>query len=312
VLLTAKRRASARALSSPLTNHHSPLTLLRSAALVESILASIVTARRPSAGGAIVISPAWSSPAVEAGEAECRESMSKDPQSGGRLKQPALRSASARALASPITTHCSPLTLFRIAALVALILASIHAAPAQDAVANFDPASTQVTFTLAATLHTVHGVFKLKSGQIHFDPATGKAGGAIVLDATSANTDNDSRDKKMHAEILESAKFPEIVFTPNQVTGPLADLVARKGTVQLQIAGVFRLHGQDHPMTIPVTAAPVSPGATGGPFQASSQFDVPYEKWGLKNPSTFILHVGDTVNVEIHSTVTLSRPTPTR
>ena len=195
------------------------------------------------------------------------------------------------------------------------ILALSFAAPAQDAVVNFDPATTQVTFTLAATLHTVHGVFRLKSGQIHFDPSTGKAGGAIVLDATSANTDNDSRDKKMHAEILESAKFPEISFAPTQITGPLSDLLAGKGTEQLQIAGVFRLHGQDHQMTIPVTATPAAPTAPASPathFQASTQFDVPYAKWGLKNPSTFVLHVSDTVNLEIHSAVQISRPAPTR
>ena len=83
---------------------------------------------------------------------------------------------------------------------------------AQDVVVNFDPAATQVDFTLGATLSTVHGIFKLKSGQIDFDPATGKAGGAVILDATSGNTDNSSRDKKMHGEILESAKFPEIAF----------------------------------------------------------------------------------------------------
>lgn len=195
----------------------------------------------------------------------------------------------------------------RICALLACVLMLSLAAGAQDAVVNFDPATTQVTFTLAATLHTVHGVFKLKSGQIHFDPRTGKAGGAIILDATSANTDNTSRDNKMHAEILESAEFPEITFTPTQITGPLADVLSGKGIMQLQIAGVFRLHGQDHEMTIPVSVAPASGGGRAGQFQASTKFDVPYVQWGLKNPSTFVLHVSDTVNLEIHSTVQIAR-----
>jgi polyisoprenoid-binding protein YceI len=182
---------------------------------------------------------------------------------------------------------------------------------AQDVIVNFDPAATQVNFTLGATLHTVHGVFKLKSGQIHFDPATGKAGGVIVLDATSGDTDNNSRDKKMHTEILESAKFPEITFSATQVTGPVADMLAGK-PAQLQVAGVFRLHGQDHPMAIPVTVAPASADGLSGQFQAATKFDVPFIKWGLKNPSTFVLRVSDIVNVEVHSTVQLSRPAPTR
>src|SRR5579862_1755391 len=254
----------------------------------------------PGAGGAIVISPACS-------EAECRETVSRNAQSAGRL----------RPQSSVAPTIVSVLFSFavRICAVLACVLMLSLGARAQEAVANLDPATTQVTFTLAATLHTVHGAFKLKSGQIHFDPATGKAGGAIILDATSANTDNDSRDKKMHAEILESAKFPEITFTPTQVTGPLADLLAGKGIAQFQVAGVFRLHGQDHPMTISVSVAPVAgaaPSSQGGQFQASTQFDIPYEKWGLKNPSTFVLHVSDTVNLEIHSTVQLSRTNATR
>jgi polyisoprenoid-binding protein YceI len=197
---------------------------------------------------------------------------------------------------------------------VALAASAFLFAPAlraQDVVVHFDPATTQVEFTLAATLHTVHGVFKLKSGQIHFDPATGKAGGAVILDATSGNTDNSSRDQKMHAEILESAKFPEIAFSPTQVTGPMADMLAGK-PVQLQVAGVFRLHGQDHALTIPVTVAPASGSDQSGQFQASTKFDVPYVKWGLKNPSTFILHVSDTVNLEIHSAVQISRPNGNR
>ena len=199
--------------------------------------------------------------------------------------------------------------LLRACTIFVSILALSLVVGAQDAMVNFDPATTQVTFTLAATLHTVHGVFKLKSGQIHFDPQTGKAGGTIVLDATSANTDNTSRDSKMHAEILESAKFPEITFTPTQIAGPVAALLAGKGTAQVQLAGIFRLHGQDHAMIVPVSIASAGNGQA-AQFQASTKFDVPYVKWGLKNPSTFVLRVSDTVNLEIHSTVQISRSTP--
>jgi polyisoprenoid-binding protein YceI len=201
--------------------------------------------------------------------------------------------------------------LLGVPALAALFLTFAPVLHAQDVVVDFDPAATQVNFTLGATLHTVHGRFKLKSGQIHFDPATGKAGGQIILDATSGNTDNSSRDNKMHGEILESAKFPEITFSPTQVTGPVGDLLAGK-PAELQVAGIFRLHGHDHPMTIPVS---VTPGPEQGParrLDASTKFDVPYIAWGLKNPSTFVLRVADTVNLEIHSAVQMSRPAATR
>jgi polyisoprenoid-binding protein YceI len=178
----------------------------------------------------------------------------------------------------------------------ALAILGATAAPlrAQQLVVTLDPAATQVDFTLGATMHTVHGTFRLKSGALHWDPTTGHVSGGIVIDATSGNTDNTSRDKNMHVEILESAKFPEIVFTPTQIKGS----IPKEGSSQIEVSGTIRLHGQDDPITLTFA---VVPGA-GGALQASTRFDVPYVKWGLKNPSTFLLHVSDTVNIEVHAT----------
>jgi polyisoprenoid-binding protein YceI len=181
---------------------------------------------------------------------------------------------------------------------IAFVVASAPALRAQESVITLDPATTQIDFTLAATLHTVHGTFKLKGGEIRWDPVTGHVSGAIVIDATSGNTDNTSRDKNMHTDILESAKFPEITFTPTQIKGAIPN----QGTSQIDVSGVIRLHGQDHDATLTFA---VQPG-TSGSLQASTQLAVPYIKWGLKNPSTFLLHVGDTVNVDIHSTARIS------
>ena len=168
---------------------------------------------------------------------------------------------------------------------------------AEQITVDLDPASTKVEFTLAATMHTVHGTFKLKAGQVRIDPATGKASGSIILDAASGDTDNASRDKKMHSDILESAKFPEITFTPNQVKGDVASIVSRRAATQIEISGVFRLHGQDHDSTLTMS---VQPGAAGH-IDATAQFPVPYIQWGLKSPNTFLLHVADSVDVTVHA-----------
>jgi hypothetical protein len=61
---------------------------------------------------------------------------------------------------------------------------------AQESVFILDPAKSTVEFTLGASLHTVHGTFKVKSGEIHFDPAKGTASGAIVVDALSGESGN--------------------------------------------------------------------------------------------------------------------------
>jgi polyisoprenoid-binding protein YceI len=166
-------------------------------------------------------------------------------------------------------------------------------ASAQKSAVNLDPAQTTIEFTLDTTLHAVHGTFKLKSGHISFDAATGKASGAIVVDATSGDSDNESRDKKMHQQILESQKYPEIVFTPQRVKGA----VNPQGVSQVEVSGVFRVHGQDHDITLTFAVQPPA----GDKIQASTHFSVPYAQWGIKSASTFLLHASDTVEIEVHA-----------
>ena len=164
-------------------------------------------------------------------------------------------------------------------------------APDEVVALKLDPAQTTVSITLDATLHTVHGIFKLKAGELDFDPKSGKARGSIVVDATSGNTDNSSRDKKMHDEVLESRKFPEIVFLPEQVSGA----IPANGTSQMKVDGVMRIHGQEHPVTLVVDVDAPSQSE----LHVKSHASLPYQKWGMKNPSNFFLHVGDTVEIEI-------------
>jgi polyisoprenoid-binding protein YceI len=161
---------------------------------------------------------------------------------------------------------------------------------AQDMTLELDPANTRIEFTLGATLHTVHGTFALKSGTIHFNPSTGSASGLVVVDATSGNTENKGRDHKMHQEILESQRYPEITFTPGKLSGKVE--LQRDSSVQVD--GIFKLHGTEHPMTLTL---PVQ--AKGNSISARTHIVIPYIAWGLKNPSTFFLHVSDNVEVDI-------------
>ena len=69
---------------------------------------------------------------------------------------------------------------------------------------NFIPAKTSVDFTLGDVLNTVHGSFNVKGGNVHFDPASNKISGEILVDAASGHSGSDARDKKMDGEVLES------------------------------------------------------------------------------------------------------------
>jgi len=179
----------------------------------------------------------------------------------------------------------------------AALLAALAAAPlsAQQSVAiELDPAQTRVSFTLGALLHTVRGTFRLSRGTIRYDPAAGRAGGEISLDAASAATGNQGRDERMHREILESARYPEIVFVPERVDG----VFNPSGASQFQAQGMLRIHGSEHRVTLPVETT-----AAAGRLTLRTRFPVPYVAWGMKNPSTLMLRVSDRVNVEIESTV---------
>ncbi len=162
---------------------------------------------------------------------------------------------------------------------------------AQEVVLHCDPAQTKADFTLGDPLHTVKGNFHLKSGELHYDPAAQKISGEIVFDATSGQSGNGSRDRKMHKDVLESARYPEISFRPDQVQGT----VAPTGTSNVQVHGMFRIHGAEHEITAP---AEVTPGADHWDF--TSHFPVPYAKWGMKNPSVLFLRVGNSVDLVVH------------
>ena len=157
---------------------------------------------------------------------------------------------------------------------------------------DLDPSQTEIKFTLPSTLHTVHGTFKLKRGSIQLDPETGKASGEIVIDLTSGESGNGSRDKRMHKEILESAKYPEAVFTPDRVEGHIAP----EGTSEIDVHGTFRIHGADHDLMLHVRMQ-----SSGNQYVATAQFTIPYVQWGMKNPSNFLLKVNDKVEVEVRA-----------
>jgi len=162
--------------------------------------------------------------------------------------------------------------------------------PASEIVLTLDPAQSTVHWAVDSTLHTVHGTFALKSGSVHFDPESGKAGGEIVVLASSGESGNGSRDARMHKEILESAKYPEVVFRPTRVEGK----VGQSGASDVKLGGVFSIHGADHDLTAVVHAE-----LTGDRWRGTSKFDVPYVKWGIKDASNFLLKVKPVVNVEL-------------
>ncbi len=179
----------------------------------------------------------------------------------------------------------------RVSALAVLpfLVAGCSAAAAQDTAFQLDPAQTKVSFTLGDVLHTVRGTFKVKHGELQIEP-TGKVAGSIVVDAGSGDSGSGMRDRKMNKEVLESARYPEIAFRPDHIEGSLAP----QGKSAVMVHGIFSIHGADREITVPAQVE-----TSADHWTASVHFTVPYEKWGMKNPSTLFLKVNDSVEIDL-------------
>lgn len=177
--------------------------------------------------------------------------------------------------------------------LAAAIVCFLHAAWAQSATpkvtVHLDPQKTEIHWTLHDVLHTVRGTFRLKGGLMTFNPATGDAQGEILVDVTTGESGNSTRDGKMQNEVLESGKYPEAFFHPVRVTGEL-----KQGNQNVTAGGTFHIHGADHPLTIKMAVQLNGTDAT-----ATTQFTVPYVAWGMKDESTFMLKVDKEVTVDV-------------
>jgi polyisoprenoid-binding protein YceI len=177
--------------------------------------------------------------------------------------------------------------------IAAVVIISAHLALAQNRSLKvlLDPAQTQIHWKVSSGLHPTHGTFKLKSGEFLFNPATGIAEGEILVDATTGESGNAARDKRMHDEVLESNRYPAIFFHPTQLKGTFK---TGEGTQDLVADGTFNIHGADHPLQLPLKVQISAETVT-----ATTRFTVPYVAWGMKNPSTFLLRVGKQVDIEV-------------
>ena len=155
---------------------------------------------------------------------------------------------------------------------------------------ELDPSKTLIEFRLPGALHTTHGTFKLEHGTIKADLGTGEASGSIIVDARSGDSGIAARDSRMKDSVLEVQKYPEITFTPQQVTGRLGT----DGQFQAKLQGVLTLHGSGHQIVMEVKGR-----LAGDSLIAASHFSVPYVEWGMEDPSVLLLTVAKQADIDI-------------
>jgi polyisoprenoid-binding protein YceI len=153
-----------------------------------------------------------------------------------------------------------------------------------------NPDASKVAFALAGTGHHVDGTFHVQSGSINFDPSAQKISGTVVVAAGSGDSGDKGRDKKMNTDVLDAPHFADVTFAPQTYQGTIAP----SGDSTIQVSGTFTLHGTPHDLTVPMQIHLEGTACT-----AKTQFTVPYVKWGLKDPSFFVLKVAKEVEIDL-------------
>lgn len=160
-----------------------------------------------------------------------------------------------------------------------------------------NPSECSVAFALSGTGHEVKGTFHVQSGSIQFDRSAPKMSGLIVVSAISGESGDKGRDKKMQSDVLDSGHFTDVTFAPQSYLGTIAP----SGDSTIQVSGTFTLHGAPHDLTVPMQVH-----IEGANVTAKGKFVVPYVKWGLKDPSVFILKVAKDVQIDLTLVGTLA------
>jgi polyisoprenoid-binding protein YceI len=183
-------------------------------------------------------------------------------------------------------------TLTKSSLVVFAVIAAVQAVPttAEERILRLHPETSEITFTLGTTSRQIKGSFQLQEGKVQFDLDSGLVSGRVVVDAASGDTGKKHRNRNMHVKVLESDRYPEIVFLPERFEG----VVPANGHGTIVVHGTLQIHGEKHRLSIQVEI-----DVDEDQLVTTGSFRIPYVNWGLKDPSYFVHRVEKHVDVTI-------------
>jgi len=188
-----------------------------------------------------------------------------------------------------------------LAAAFALIAVETDAAGAAAMRFKVDADRSTVSVSVAEPAAFIRGsatgTFRIIDGAASGDPANipGTAKVRVLIDATSYNSGNSSRDRSVTEKSLEADKFPTIGFESNSVVG-IVMTNPREGTAI--VTGFLTLHGEAHAMTMSVHATLDAAGV----FTGDGEVKFNYEDFGVTVPGVLFhaILAGDEATVRFH------------
>jgi len=155
-------------------------------------------------------------------------------------------------------------------------------------------AGSELRWELPATLHTVHGTAPQVEGTVDAEPTPGgewRIRSRIAAAASAMATGNASRDRTMREKVLETDRFPEIVFESRRIVADLARF--RPGQrFTVEVSGDLTVHGKALPVRLPVDVEVLSDHAV-----LSGSFPLSWKAYDLADPSFGIIRVREPLKV---------------
>jgi polyisoprenoid-binding protein YceI len=153
---------------------------------------------------------------------------------------------------------------------------------------------SDLRWELPATLHTVHGIAPEVSGTVDAEPGSGgewRIQSRIVVPAAAMVTGNSSRDRNMREKVLETERFPQIVFDSRRVAADLSRF--KKGEhFTVEASGELTVHGKAVAIQLPVDVY-VFPDHV----ILNGSFPLNWRQFGLTDPSFGIIKVKEPMKV---------------
>ncbi len=148
---------------------------------------------------------------------------------------------------------------------------------------------------MASIRGEAEGVFNIIAGDIYVDPANPTATGKVtlVIDATSYNSGSPERDRTVTQSSLDVDRYPTIGFESTSISGVVETSPADGSAT---IDGALTLHGQTHPVDVPVHLRLTSDGRA----MAEGKTTIRYEEWGATAPEIFFMRAGNEATVSFH------------
>ena len=182
-------------------------------------------------------------------------------------------------------------------AVALLVLASAVTAAAEQPTAfhyRIQAKESDLAWELPATLHTVHGKAPELSGTV--DAVAGPHGdwsvqARIVVQAAAMVTGNEKRDRNMREKVLETDRFPEIVFEARHVRADLSRFKAGEHFT-VEASGELTVHGRPAPIQLPVEVYVFADHVI---LQGS--FPLAWKAYGLNDPSFGVVTVREPMKV---------------